>query len=139
MIFPHLRWAGYLTDWPGPSEGERPSAYVILLWDTAIKENTGSYDPGIASQSILLGATERGLGGCIIGSIDRDALRAALSVDRRYEILLVLALGVPAETVVLEELPPGGDHRYWRDAQQVHHVPKRTLEELIVARYAPEA
>jgi nitroreductase len=131
MIFPYLAWAGYLRDWGGPEEGERPSAYIVILRDTEIGGSSGA-DQGIAAQSILLGATEKGLGGCIIASIQRESLRQALDIDPRYEILLVLALGRPSETVVLEPLGPDGDIRYWRDNAGTHHVPKRSLDELIV-------
>ena len=130
-IFPHTRWAGDLTDWKGPAEGERPTAYVIILGDTEIRE-AGGVDHGIAAQSIMLGATERGLGGCMIGSIDKKKLRQALEVPERYNILLILALGRPAETVVLEDIGPDGSIKYYRDDDDVHHVPKRTLEELIL-------
>jgi nitroreductase len=130
-IFPHLTWAGYLKDWRGPADGERPSAYVIVLGDTEIGKDFGC-DHGIAAQSIMLGACEKGLGGCMVGSIDRKGLRKALSLPDRYAILLVLALGVPAETVKLEETGTFGDIEYWRDPQGVHHVPKRPLSELIV-------
>jgi nitroreductase len=132
LIFPHLAWAGYLTDWDGPTEGERPGAYIIILGDTEIARSFGC-DHGIAAQSILLGATERGLGGCMIGSIQREALRAALQIPERYEILLVLALGRPRETVVLESVGESGDIKYWRDRENVHHVPKRALDQLIIA------
>jgi len=131
LIFSHLAWAAYLSDWPGPVEGERPSAYVIVLVDTQISKAAG-IDHGIASQSILLGATERGLGGCIIASVQRDALRQVLGIDPRYEILHVLALGKPRETVILEPVGPEGDIKYWRDAEGVHHVPKRALDEIII-------
>ncbi|MBI5444253.1 MAG: nitroreductase family protein, partial [Deltaproteobacteria bacterium] len=89
-------------------------------------------DDGIAAQTILLGAVEKGLGGCMIGAIQKERLRAALGIADHLRIRLVLALGKPAETVVLEDLPPGGDIRYWRDGDEIHHVPKRRLEELIV-------
>jgi len=131
LISPHLKWAGYLKDWPGPQEGERPSAYIIILGDTEISKDFGC-DHGIAAQSILLGATEKGLGGCIIGSIDREALRKTLNIPERYEILLVIALGKPKEKVVIEEVGPDGDIRYWRDDKGVHHVPKRKLEHIIL-------
>jgi len=131
-IFPHTRWAGYLEDWDGPAEGERPAAYVITLGDTDIRKSFGC-DHGIAAQSIMLGATEQGLGGCIIGSIDHNGLRQALDIPERYEILLVLALGKPRETVVLDAVGPDGDIRYYRDDEGVHHVPKRSLDELILA------
>ena len=134
-IFTHTRWAGYLKDWPGPEEGERPAAYVVILGDTEIRKGFGC-DHGIAAQSIMLGAAERGLGGCMLGAIDRDGLRQTLEIAEQYEILLVLALGKPKETVVLEEVGPDGDVKYYRDAEGVHHVPKRSLEEMILQEYS---
>ena len=130
-VFRHLGWAGYLRDWPGPAEGERPSAYIIILADTQISEFTDC-DHGIAAQSILLGAAEKGLGGCMIGTVRRRELGEDLGIPLRYKILLVLALGKPAEKVVLETAGPGGSIEYWRDADGVHHVPKRPLDELIL-------
>ena len=131
LIFPLLGWAGYLADWPGPVEGERPSAYILILGDKNISAAFG-IDPGIAAQSIMLGATEKGLGGCIIASIKQEELRSVMEIGEDYSILLILALGKPKEQVVVEALEPDGDIRYWRDAQGVHHVPKRALEEIIL-------
>jgi nitroreductase len=130
LVFPCLAWAGYLKDWPGPQEGERPSAYIIILGDTEITKNFGC-DHGIAAQSILLGATERGLNGCIIGSVQKEKLRDLLKIPERYEILLVIVLGVRKETVLIEEVRTG-DIKYWRDEKGVHHVPKRPLTEIIL-------
>lgn len=129
-IFSHLSWAGYLKGWNGPSEDERPTAYIVILGDARIKKSFG-VDPGIAAQSILLGAAEKGLGGCIVGSIKRDALQKALHLPDHFEILLVIALGKPAETVVIEDVGPDGDIKYWRDENEVHHVPKRSLDDLV--------
>jgi len=131
LIFPHLRWAGYLKDWGGPAEGERPTAYIVILRDDEISLSVDC-DHGIAAQSILLGATERGLGGCILGSVQRDEMRQALGIPDRYYILLVIALGKPAETVVIEPVGADGDIKYWRDEAGVHHVPKRSLDEIII-------
>ena len=131
LIFPHLTWARFLTNWPGPGEGERPPAYIIILGDTEISR-FWDYDAGIAAQSIMLGATEKGLGGCMIANIQRERLRKALEVPPRYEILLVLALGQPKEKVVIETVGPSGDTKYWRDSKGVHHVPKRPLDEIII-------
>lgn len=130
-IFSCLAWAGYLEDWPGPVEDERPSAYIIVVGDKDICEAFGC-DQGIAAQSILLGAAEKGLGGCMIGSIKRKKLCEALNVPERYEILLVLALGKPKETVALDEAGDDGDIKYWRDDKDVHHVPKRPLGDIIL-------
>jgi nitroreductase len=131
LIFPHLVWARFLTNWPGPSEGERPSAYIVILGDIEISR-FWDYDAGIAAQSILLGATEKDLGGCMIANINREGLRKALEIPQRYEILLVLALGKSKEKVVIETVGPDGDTKYWRDSKGVHHVPKRSLDEVII-------
>ena len=131
VIFSRLSWAGALKDWPGPSEGERPSAYIIILGDTEISKGFGC-DHGIAAQSILLGAVDKGLGGCMLGAVQRDKLRKDLDIPSRYEILLVLALGRPKEKVVLESVGPDGNTTYWRDSDSVHHVPKRPLDEIII-------
>jgi nitroreductase len=130
-IFSCLAWAGYLKDWPGPADGERPAAYIVILHDQEVAKEVGC-DHGIAAQSILLGAREQGLGGCLLGSIQRDRLRELLAIPPRYEILLVVALGRPKETVALEEVGADGGIRYWRDRDGVHHVPKRRLEEIIL-------
>ncbi len=131
-LFPCLAWAGYLKEWEGPPPGERPAAYLVIMGDTTVHPTFG-IDHGIAAQSIMLGATEAGLGGCIIASIDRERLRKIFSIDEHYEILLVLALGKPAEKVVLEPVTDN-NIRYWRDDVGVHHVPKRALDEIIIRR-----
>ena len=130
-IFPHLGWAGYLEEWSGPSRDERPTAYIIVLGDTTITRSFGC-DHGIAAQSILLGAAEKGLSGCIIGSVDRGALREALQIPAHLEVLLIIALGKPREEPKIEQIASDGDIRYWRDEQGVHHVPKRSLDEIII-------
>jgi len=129
-IFPYLSWAGYLPEWPGPAEGERPTAYIIIVLDTDIGKKVGC-DQGIAAQSILLGATESGFGGCMIGSIQREGLRNALSIPEQYKIELVIALGKTKETIILDTVK-NGNIRYWRDDEDQHHVPKRSLDEVIL-------
>lgn len=129
-IFPHLAWAGYLPEWNGPGDGERPVAYIAVLHDKSISEKYYC-DDGIAMQSILLGATEDGYGGCIIGSFNRVKLSNLLKLPENIEILWIIALGKPAEKVVVEDLSDG-HVKYWRDENNVHHVPKRKAEELII-------
>ena len=130
-LFPHLRWAGALKGWGGPAEGERPAAYLLIFCDTRILKEPGC-DQGIAAQTLLLGAAARGLGGCMLGAIDRARIRAEFNVAEDLELPLVVALGVPAEKCVLEDAPVGGDVTYYRDVQSVHHVPKRPLAEVLV-------
>lgn len=83
-------------------------------------------------QNILLGAVALGLGGCIIGSIDREKLRMSLEIAEHLEILLVIALGKPKEKVVIETVGKNSDIKYWRDKKGTHHVPKRPLKDIII-------
>jgi nitroreductase len=129
-VFPSVVWAAYLKDWDGPAPGERPAGYIVILGDRTITETFG-VDHGIAAQSIMLGATEAGFGGCMIASIKRDQLRSVLNIPGKYDILLILALGKPVEEVILEEIRDN-DVKYWRDSNGRHHVPKRPLDELII-------
>ncbi len=131
-MFPSLHWAGALKDWVGPAEGERPAAYVLVLLDTEITRDAGC-DHGISAQSMLLGAVERGLGGCMLGAIERPQIVQDFGIPERYKVLLVVALGVPAEKCVLEEVAGDGDTTYYRDDGGVHHVPKRRLEDVVAA------
>ncbi len=135
LIFSCLGWAGYLKGWRGPEEGERPAAYIIILSDTAKANDYVGYDCGIAGQSILLGAREKGLAGCMFGSINRPNLRQILKIDKKFKILLVIAVGKPKEDVVIEAVGPDNNIQYWRDNEDVHHVPKRSLNDIIIDTY----
>ncbi len=129
-IFPLLKWAGYLKDWEGPIKGERPSAYIIVLNDEKLSNNYYC-DDGLATQSIMLGAVEKGFGGCIIAAINRPQLKEILNIDNKYKIIHILAIGKPKEEVILENIK-NNDIKYWRDQDQKHHVPKRSLNEIIL-------
>lgn len=131
-VFPTLAWAAYLKDWKGPAEGERPTGYIVIL--SPVGPNRG-FEEGIYGQTMLLAAIEKGIGGCMIGSIVRAELSQIIPVPEGYEIKLVLALGYPTEEVVIDEISLGDDIKYYRDENDVHHVPKIKTEDLIVAKY----
>ncbi|OHD54608.1 MAG: nitroreductase [Spirochaetes bacterium GWF1_51_8] len=131
IIFENTSWAAALGPAGRPADGERPTGYILILGDKRLTQNFFC-DHGIAAQSILLGATEIGLGGIIIATVKRDILMNALAIPDHFELLLCLAIGKPVEKIVIEEMPADGSHKYWRDEQRVHHVPKRPLSELIV-------
>jgi nitroreductase len=133
-IFECLTWAYYLKDWPGPPPGERPGAYIVILHDSRIS-NTLDCDHGIAAQSILLGAREMGLAGCMLAAVKRSKLRRLLNIATPMKIKLVLAMGKPKETIVIDTVNEEGDIRYWRDENQVHHVPKRRLKDIVLTSY----
>ena len=132
VVYSTLKWAAYLPKWEGPMESERPSAYITVIRDTEVKDVAAKTDAGIVMQTILLSAVEHGLGGCIFASINRDKLREIIKLDERYEIMFVIALGAPVEEVVIEDVKEDGSIKYYRDDQNVHHVPKRSLEDLII-------
>ncbi len=132
-VFPLTAWAGYLKNWNGPEPGERPSAYIIQLNDTEIASDYFC-DDGIAAQSILLTAVEKGFGGCIIASVKREQLGKILELPENLKIIQIIALGKPAEEVRIEKMQ-NDDIKYWRDENEVHHVPKRSLEELVARTY----
>ncbi len=136
-IFACLSWARYLKEWPGPGEGERPAAYIVMLHDRRISRHMDC-DHGIAAQSILLGAREKGLAGCMLGAIERPRLRSFLGIGEDLKILLVLAVGKPGETAVIDTADARSGIHYFRDAQGVHHVPKRPPNEIILARFAED-
>jgi nitroreductase len=125
LIFKHISLAG------DPKEGDKPSAYIVIVGDKEVRPSFG-LDPGIAAQSILLGATEKGLGGCMIGLINRPELLKALKLPDHYETVLVIAIGKPNETFTFETIGPEGDTQGWWDDKGTRHIPKRRLEDIII-------
>ena len=130
-IFSTLAWAGYLKDWSGPEVGERPSAYIVILGDRELKP-TFTWDHSIAATSIVFGAAEKDLATCILAAIDRKKLCQNLNIPDRYEVLLVVALGKGKENIQIDPVGQDGDIKYWRDKNGTHHVPKRSLDSMIL-------
>lgn len=127
-----LVWAGYLKGWISPKEGELPSSYIVMIKDLSLG-NSAVQDEGIQAQTILLGAVEKNLGGCMIANIKRKELSKVLNIDEeKYDIVMVIPIGYPKEEVVIEDINEDGDIKYYRDENQVHHVPKRKLEDIIL-------
>jgi nitroreductase len=133
-IFPNIGWAGYLADWKGPVAGERPTAYILcLLNHNWLKgsEKEAYFDLGIASQNILLGASAKKLGGCRIGSFSPKVTKIFAFPDH-LSLELIIALGSPVEQVQIEDIDEKDDIKYWRDEHQLHHVPKRKLQDVLI-------
>ena len=137
-IYSTLGWAGSLPDWPGPEEPERPTAYVVIALDTTVRGQDvfASNDVGIVAQTLLLAATERGLGGCMFGSCRKKQLREILELPDHLEISLVVALGRPVERVVIDDVEPGQSLTYYREPDGTHHVPKLKRDELVLQVHA---
>jgi nitroreductase len=130
-VFDTLAWAGYLTDWDGPEPGERPTGYIVMAVDTNLcSPKACQIDVGICAQTIMLGATEEGFGGCMIMSFKKAELKEILDMPENLEPVLVLALGRPIEDIRVVDMKDG-DYKYYRDENKVHYVPKRSLESIL--------
>ena len=127
-VFRTLSWAGYLPDYQ-PSEEEMPRAYIVILLDKSIRQNYG-HDAGIAAMSISMVAFDEGLCSCILGAVNREKLRKILNIPDGLDVVLVVALGYPAENPVVDKVKDG-DTKYWLDENRVLHVPKRDLENIV--------
>lgn len=130
-VYPFTKWAGYISGWE-PDENERPSAYIAILADTEIKpaEKTET-DSGAAVTSMMLEALELGLGSCWLGAINREGIKEALNIDEKYHVTYLLALGYPAQTGEVFNIQDN-NVKYYFDENENVHVPKRTLDEVIV-------
>lgn len=126
-LFSKVTWAAAIKDWDGPVEGERPTGYIMIL-----SEANSGINTGIAAQTIQLAATEAGYGSCMMGAIKRDEIKAEFNIPEEMNLHLVLAIGKPAETVIIEPMPEDGSTAYWRSEEGVHHVPKRSLTDVLV-------
>lgn len=135
LIYPHLKWAGYFKDWDGPEKGERPAAYLVQCLDTEFG-NDCLCDDGLQLEAITLGMTTLGLAGCIIKAFNPAGISEVLGLSARFKPRYVLAIGYPAEKVVIEDMPleEGADFKYYRSPDSIHHVPKRQLAELLIQK-----
>ena len=134
-IFDCLGWAAYLKDWPGPDPSERPTAYIVITGDHTISDKFWC-DHGIAAQTLLLGARAKGLAGCMFGAINIKKLKSVLDIPDHLEVKLVVALGKPVEKAVIDDMGPDGSIKYFRDEDQIHHVPKRPLDTLVFKTFS---
>jgi len=128
-VFSCLKWAAYIAPEGNPKPGQEPTAYIVTLVNTAVREKMFEYDVGAAMENMIVAALGQGIGSCWLLSIDRDKLKSILGVPDGYRIDCVLALGRPAEAPAVEDLKDS--QKYWKDAEGRLHVPKRTLRSVL--------
>lgn len=133
-IQPLTKWAGALAELHLPRKGAEPVAYIVICLDGSLAENPAPYqrDVGIVAQTMLLAAAEMGLNGCMIGSFAAGELREKLGLPETIKPQLLLALGEGTDRIVITDVGEDGSTTYYRDAEDTHYVPKRTLEQLIL-------
>ena len=132
-ILSMTKWARALPQIKLPRAGMHPTGFIIICQDTSLSADLVRFrrDVGIAAQTILLGAAEQGLGGCMIGNYVPEQVKSEMGFADNLEPVLIVALGKPAEQIVLTELKDGESHNYYRDENDVHYVPKRRLEDIV--------
>ncbi len=131
QLFPHLTWAKRIADWDGPAEGERPAAYIVIGCDSKYQSFHGT-DTGVAAQTMHLGFAEAGVACCMLGSIDAKAIAQIIGFPDTITVTMVLALGYPGETIIVDEAQTGSDLAYYHAPDQTHHVPKLPLEKVLI-------
>lgn len=129
------KWARALPDLSLPYEGKRPTAFIVICQDLTISPNAQRFlkDVGIVAEVLLLRAAEENLGGCMIGNFNPAEVKEKLGLHENFEPLLIVALGKPDEKIVITDIPENGSTNYYRDEKDVHYVPKRKLEDLIIS------
>ncbi len=130
-IFENLAWAGYLKDWDGPVESERPTGYIVFGYSDEFGKPMPE-DVGIASQTIGLGARSEEMATCIFKAYKEEPIKEILGMKKEDGIVLVISVGYPVEDVVIDDIVIGEDIKYYRDENEVHHVPKIVKEDLLI-------
>lgn len=131
FVFKQLKWAWYLKNWSGPYEDEQPPSYIVVCIDTDINDKA-DIDSGIAAQTILLGAVESGLGGCIIRTVNGYAIKKHFNLPESIEVVMVLAIGYPDQKIILEEIDNDDSVEYYENDEGTHFVPKRKLNDILL-------
>ena len=133
-VRPLTRWARALPDMVLPHPNMHATAFIIICQDTDISPNLARYqkDIGIVAQTITLAAVEDGLGGCMIGNFTPDEVKETLNLAENLTPMLIIALGKPAEEIVIKEIDNGESTKYYRDENDIHYVPKRKLKDILI-------
>ena len=130
-VYKPLVWAAHLQDWEQlPSQ--KPSAYILILEDTDIN-GFSDIDSGIAMQTIMLGARAKGLGSCILASIDKEAYKKLFNLPSNLEPRFIIAFGKQDEEIKITDIKD--DTNYYRDENSTHFVPKRSLKEVLINKF----
>ena len=130
-VLPHITLGAALPEEHLPKPGTEPRAFIVVC-SAAPEDKVVDMDLGIAAQSMLLKAVEKGLGGIFILNFRKEAIREALALP--LEPIAIIAIGKPAEYIFLkpvDENETAPDLRYYRKDGN-HYVPKLTLAQLLV-------
>ena len=129
-MFQYVKWAGYLAPHYNPKEGERPTAYIVVLADLSVRKSGYDMDVGAAVENIILSSFDDGVGSCWIASVDREKTAELLNLPDNLIVSCVVALGYPDEQPKAVELTDE-DIKYYLDNDNTLCVPKRSISDVL--------
>lgn len=132
-VQPLVKWAAYLPPEQGtPKADEQPTLFVAVVLDTSISGDLAT-DAGIALANLTLAAWDKGVGSCIMGSINRPKLTQMLGLSETEKLHVMVALGYPTHAARAVPMTEQTGVKYYLDENRDYCVPKRSKEE--IARY----
>ena len=132
-VQPLVKWAAYLPPEQGtPQPEEQPVLFAAVVQDTSIPGDKDT-DAGIALANLTLAAWAKGVGSCIMGSIDRPRLTELLGLTGHQKLHSMVALGYPSHSARVVPMTGETGVNYYLDENRDYCVPKRSKEE--IARY----
>lgn len=126
-LFPLTKWAGYTAPKGAPTKEDAPTAYIVVMIDEDIRKD-GDNDAAYASENIILTAENEGISSCILGSINRVAIKELFGIKDNLRIHTVIALGYAKQSSEIFDLEDSV--KYYLDENNDFHVPKRKTEEI---------
>ena len=130
-VQPLVHWAAYLPPEQGtPKADELPTAFIAVLQDDNLP-GASDVDVGLALGSLTAAAWTHGVGSCIMGAIDRPALKELLALPEGVRLCYMVALGYPTHESHLVEMQDGSV-KYYLDADRNYCVPKRGMDEVLL-------
>jgi nitroreductase len=128
-------WGGIPKPEGGWAPEKKPVAYIIVLINLELEKERGCgrtnafIDVGIVLENMVLVALEQGIGTCIMTGIDKSRVGKIINAPSKYEVAAMLALGYPDESLALEIATDSV--KRWVDENNVRHIPKRQLEDVL--------
>lgn len=131
-IFDNTKWAASIPNNIGrPKEGERPVYFIAILSDEAKKLRFNGIDEGLVISNLTLTAAEKGIGSCIIGSVNDKKMREILNYDNNYSCEVVIAFGYPKVKSTIKKINLEEDQSYYLDEDGNYIVPKYKKDDIV--------
>ena len=109
---------------------ETPVLFVAVCQDESLP-GCNDTDTGLALANMTDAAWAHGVGSCIMGAIDRPAIKELLGLGENLRLHSVVAFGYPTHKSHLVAMQ-NGNVKYYLDDARDYCVPKRPMEEILL-------